>query len=108
MRSNDLGFQRIQNMIIRSASAVMYTIDIRIQCKNRKTDIPFGSLIEQLIDWTGLLSHACHDLSQKRREAIKPPLKKKSCKNLSIMSQKILKSYLVIMLKRGSKQFSCK
>ena len=77
MRPNDLGFQRIQNMIIRSASAVMYTIDIRIQCKNRKTDIPFGSLIEQLIDVTGLLSHECHDLSQKRREAIKPPLKKK-------------------------------
>ena len=77
MRSNDLGFQRIQNMIIRSANAVMYTTDSLIQCKNKKTDIPFGSLIEQLIDVTGLLSHACHDLTQKRREAIKPALRKK-------------------------------
>ena len=77
MRSNDLGFQRIQNMIIRSASVVMYTTDSLIQCKNKKTEVPFGSLIEQLIDVTGLLSHACHDLSQKRREAIKPALPKK-------------------------------
>ena len=77
MRSNDLGFHRIQNMIIRSASAVMYATDSLIQCKNKNTDIPFGSLIEQFIDVTGLLSHACHDLSQKRREAIKPALPKK-------------------------------
>ena len=76
MRSNDLGFQRIQNMIIRSASVVMCATDSLIQCKNRKTDTPFGSLIEQLIHVTSLLSHACHDLSKKRREAIKPALQK--------------------------------
>ena len=87
-------------MIIRSADAVMYITDSLIQCKNNKADIPFGSLIEQLIDVTGLLSHACHDLSQKRREAIMPALPK-SCKNLSIMPQKILKSSLVMILKKG-------
>ena len=67
MRSNGLGFQRIQNMIIRSASGVIYTANSLIQCKNKKTDIQFSLLIEQLIDVIALLSHACHDLSQKRR-----------------------------------------
>ena len=89
MRLNDLGFERIQNMIIRPASVVMYTENSLTQCKNKKTSIPFGLLIEQLIDVIALLSHACHDFSQERKEAVKPALPK-GCKNLSIMSQKIL------------------
>ena len=56
-----LVFQRIQNMIVRSASVVMYTANSLIQCKNKKTDILFGLLIEQLIGVIALLSHACHD-----------------------------------------------
>ena len=63
MRSDDLGFQIIQNTIVRSASVVMYTTDSLIQCKSKKPDIPLGSLIEQQINVIGLLSHACHDLS---------------------------------------------
>ena len=103
MRSNALGFQRIQNTVLRSANAVMYTTYSFIQCKNNKTDIPLGSLIEQLVDVIALLSHPCHDLSQRTRDVIKHALAK-SCKNLPIMSQKILKSSLVMILKKGSKQ----
>ena len=77
MTSNDLGFQRIQYMIIRSARIVMYIANSLIQRKNKKTDILFGLLIEQLIGVIALLSHACHDLSQNRREAVKPGLPKK-------------------------------
>ena len=102
MRSNDLGFQRIQNMIIRPASVVMYTANSLIQGKNKKTDIPFGLLIDQLIDVEALLSHARHDLSQKRREAVKPALPKK-LQNLSMMSQKILQSSLLMILKKKIK-----
>ena len=97
MRSNDLGFQRIQNMIIRPASVVMYTANSLIQGKNKKTDIPFGLLIDQLIDVKALLSHARHDLSQKRREAVNLP---KKLQNLSMMSQKILQSSLLMILKK--------
>ena len=65
------------NTIIRSASAAVYTTEILIQCKSNKTDIPFGSLIEQPIEMKSLLSHAYHHLSQKREDAIKPAFPEK-------------------------------
>jgi hypothetical protein len=74
VRGEDHKFFRVQTQLSTVTNLVVQATDMLLKAKSNPKNLPIDDLVRMNTDAVALVSHAIHELAQRRREIIKPHL----------------------------------